>query len=49
MPWDYFDYIKSKKNKENYLIATNKVKAPKSKPIDLKANRHSFIDQISKK
>lgn len=42
----YFDSEKNKQDNENYLIACNKKKAPKQKPIDLKAQKHNALDQV---
>lgn len=48
MPRKYLDANQMKKDKENYMIATNKAKAAKPKPIDKNAKKHSFIDEVSK-
>lgn len=41
----YLDPEKIKQENENFLIACNKKKAPKQKPVDLKAKRINVIDQ----
>ncbi len=40
----YLDPVKIKQDNENFQIACNKKKAPKQKPVDLKAKRINGIE-----